>query len=379
MPEYAIRSEDVTPLLKGLSLFGTGGGGSPAFGRAIITNDLARGREYRVVSPDEVPDEALVVSGGIMGSVKVLDRFSPEEIVAQWEKRFELIVALRAMEDYLGRRVDYLVPFELGALNTPVILSLGARAGIPVVDGDGLGRAAPETQMTSFAGYGISVVPMPLVDWEGNVVIVKEASSLFFPDELGRFVVTRAGGLGANAHYSMSGRIFRQVVIPHTLSFALSLGRHVGSLSDPDAVATAVAEEIGGRIAFLGVVKGIRDEETMGFLVQTVTIEGQGDYTSSSLEVLIKNEFMMAIKDGKVGCVFPDLILMIDENGNGIMSSELTVGQRVWVVIAPCHPRLRAAAQTLEGKEALSAARFGQPNVLYRPVESLSRSWRLAW
>lgn len=277
------------------------------------------------------------------------------------------------------RKVDYLVPFELGALNTPVILSLGARAGIPVVDGDGLGRAAPETQMTSFAGHGISVVPMPLVDWEGNVVIVKEASSLFFPDELGRFVVTRAGGLGANVHYSMSGRIFRQVVIPGTLSCALNLGRRVSSLSDPDAVATVVAEEVGGQIAFRGVVKGIRDEETMGFLVQTVTIEGQGDYTSSSLEVLIKNEFMMAIKDGKLGCVFPDLIVMIDENGNGIMSSELTVGQRVWVVIAPCHPRLRAAAQTLEGKEALSPARFGQPNVSYRPVESLSRSWRLAW
>lgn len=356
---------------------GTGGGGSAAFGRAIIENDLARGRQYTLVSLNEVPDDALVVSGGIMGSVKVLDRFSPEEIVEQWERKFEPLLAFRAMEEHLGRKIEYLVPFELGGLNTPVILSLAARVGIPVIDGDGLGRAAPETQMTSFQGHGVPIVPMPLVDWEGNVIIVKEASSPFVPDEIGRFVITRAGGLGANAHYPMTGEVARNVIIPDTISFSLDLGRQLVSLSDPSQAAKAIADQTGGRFVLHGSVASIREEEAMGFLVQKAEITE----TSSveTMEIIIKNEFMMAAKDGQVGCVFPDLIMMIDERSRGIMSSELEVSQQVWLIVAPCHPRLRAAAQTLEGKAAFSPERFGEPRVLYQPVERLSDPWGIEW
>jgi len=352
---------------------GTGGGGSAAFGRAIIKNDLARGRQYTLASLSRVPDDALVVSGGIMGSVKVLDRFSPEEIVERWERKFEPLLAFRAMEEHLGRNIDYLVPFELGGLNTPVILSLAARVGIPVIDGDGLGRAAPETQMTSFQGHGVSIVPMPLVDWEGNLIIVKEASSPFVPDEIGRFVITRAGGLGANAHYPMTGEVARNVIIPGTISFSLDLGRQMVSLSNPNEVAKAVADRTGGRFAFHGPVVSIREEETMGFLVQNAKVTG--DLPEETVEIIMKNEFMMAVQDGRVGCVFPDLIMMIDENSQGVMSSKLEVGQEVWLIIAPCHPRLRAAAQTLEGREAFSPKRFGQPQVSYQPVERLSLLW----
>jgi len=356
---------------------GTGGGGSAAFGRAIIENDLARGRRYTLASLNEIPDDALVVSGGIMGSVKVLDRFSPEEIVKQWERKFEPLLAFRAMEEYLGRKIDFLVPFELGGLNTPVILSLAARVGIPVVDGDGLGRAAPETQMTSFQGHGVSIVPMPLVDWEGSVIIVKEASSPFVPDEIGRFVITRAGGLGANAHYPMTGEVARNAIIPGTISFSLDLGRQIAPLSNPEKVAQTVADRTGGRLVFHGSVSSIREEEAMGFLVQKAEI--MDAFSEETMEIIIKNEFMMAAKDGRAVCVFPDLIMMIDEHGRGVMSYELEVGQPVWLIVAPCHPRLRAAAQMLEGRAAFSPERFGQPQVIYQPVEDLSRLWGIEW
>lgn len=372
-----LTSDDVTAFLRGLTVMGTGGGGSAAFGRAIIENDLARGRRYTLASLNEIPDDALVVSGGIMGSVKVLDRFSPEEIVEQWERKFEPLLAFRAMEEYLGRKIEYLVPFELGGLNTPVILSLAARVGIPVVDGDGLGRAAPETQMTSFQGHGVSIVPMPLVDWEGNVIIVKEASSPFVPDEIGRFVITRAGGLGANAHYPMTGEVARNVIIPGTISFSLDLGRQIAHLSNPAKVAQATADRTGGRLVFHGSVSSIREEEAMGFLVQKAEITDA--FSEETMKIIIKNEFMMAAKDGRPVCVFPDLIMMIDEHGRGVMSSELEVGQRVWLIVAPCHPRLRAAAQTPEGRAAFSPERFGQPQVTYQPVEGLSRLWGTEW
>ena len=73
----------------------------------------------------------------------------------------------------MEKKIDYIVAFEMGGLNTPIMLSLGARTDIPVIDGDGLGRAAPETQMTSFIGHDISLTPMPLVDVFGNKVVVR--------------------------------------------------------------------------------------------------------------------------------------------------------------------------------------------------------------
>ena len=310
-----------------------------------------------------------------MGSVKVLDRFSPEEIVEQWENNFELLAAFRAMEALLGRKIDYVVPFELGGLNTPVILSLAARVGIPVIDGDGLGRAAPETQMTSLAGHGVSIVPMPLVDWEGNLVIVQQASSPFVPDEIGRFVVTRSGGLGANSHYPMQGQVARKVIVPGTISFALNLGQQIAMLHDPERIAETIAAHTGGRVAFHGVVESLSEEDALGFLVQIARITGVGSDVGDNLEITIKNEFMLAKKNEHVGCIFPDLIMMIDETGAGVMSSDLHVGQRVRVIVAPCHPRLRSAAQTQAGSVALGPARFGQPQLAYQPVESLTPLW----
>ena len=86
---WAMTEEDMESLLRGCAILGTGGGGSSEFGRAIMSNDLRRGRTYELVDVAGIPDDALVVSGGIMGSVRTLERYSPQEIVERWEEQFE--------------------------------------------------------------------------------------------------------------------------------------------------------------------------------------------------------------------------------------------------------------------------------------------------
>ena len=201
-----IDRENLEFFLEGVAIFGTGGGGSPEWGREIMLNDLKRGRECTIVNPEKIEDDSLVVSGGIMGSIKIWENINFNELLEHWESNFELEVAFREMEKELGKKIDYIVPFEMGGLNTPVILSLGSRVGVPVIDGDAVGRAAPETQMTSFIGHGISLTPMPLVDYNGNVVVIRKAINPVYPDQVGRFVITRGGSFGANIHYPMSGK-----------------------------------------------------------------------------------------------------------------------------------------------------------------------------
>ncbi len=64
-------------------------------GRDIAENDFEKGREYILVDPKDVEDDAFVCSGGIMGSVKFLDNISYEEITEQWEDDFTLVKAMK--------------------------------------------------------------------------------------------------------------------------------------------------------------------------------------------------------------------------------------------------------------------------------------------
>ncbi|MBC7258152.1 MAG: DUF917 domain-containing protein [Chloroflexi bacterium] len=374
MPVYSFTPADVEPLLEGLAILGTGGGGSPEWGKAIMQNDFAHNRHPQIIPLEEIADDATVVSGGIMGSVKKLEEFGTDAIMAHWEERFELEAVTRVMEGILGRKIDHMVPFEVGGLNTPVVLSLGARLGIPIIDGDALGRSAPETQMTSFIGHGVSLTPMPLIDYYGNVVIVQSAVSPTYPDQLGRWVVSNGGGLGANNHYPMTGRQAKQAVVPGTISKALHLGRAVQAArrlgGDPISV---IAAEMKGKRLFTGRILRLDEEERLGFYFTTATIQGEGAHRGQTARLVIKNETMLLEIDGKVRAMFPDLVLLLDPTtGRGLMSVELKAGTEVALVGAPCHERLREAVRTDVGAQAFSPERYGRPDLTYRPLEELA-------
>lgn len=376
---YTFTPQDVDPLMEGLAIMGTGGGGAPAWGHAIMAHEFAVGRQPCIIDLEDVDDEATVVCGGIMGSVKILEALGPERIMAHWEEEcFELLEVTKVMERILGRKVDHMVPFEIGGLNTPVVLSLGARLGIPILDGDGLGRSAPETQMTSFIGHGVSLTPMPLIDFEGNVVIVDQAEDPTYPDQVGRWVVTHGGGLGANNHYPMTGRQAKDAVIPNTVSGALELGCQVlaARAEGRDPVQT-VAKALDGALLFNGEVVALAEEKSLGFYFTLATLAGSGEWAGQEAQLTIKNETMLLAVNGEVQAIFPDLVLVLEPGtGRGIMSVEIGIGSPLALVGLPCHPRLRRSAQSETGARAFSPDRYGQPDLSYRPIESLVEGLR---
>ncbi len=373
MAIHSITVSDIIPLIEGLAIYGTGGGGSPEWGMEVLKNDLARGRSFTLIDPEDISDDAFVISGGYMGSVKTLESMSYAELVAGWENRYELLEAIKVTEHLVGRQVDHLVPFEVGGLNCPVIMSACARLGIPCVNGDAVGRAAPETQMTSFIGHGISLTPMPLVDRLGNTVIVQGSVEPTYADELGRWVITRGGGTGANNHYPMSGRQLKNSVIPHTITDALNLGRAIirARETSEDPIQVAV-KSLNGHLLFRGALEEIQEEDRGGFLHTRARLAGTDRWADSKSELTIKNEVMLCTIDGQVKTVFPDLLCILEpQTGRGIMTSELHVGMELVVVGAACHLRMREALKDPVGAKALSPARFGHPSVVYRPIEDL--------
>lgn len=369
-----LSEKDIEYLLEGAAILGTGGGGSPKWGREITKNDFNKGREYRIVDPDDVEDDAFIVSGGIMGSVKTLEEMNLVELIEEWEQKFPLQQAFIEMEKETGKKIDYLVPFEIGGLNTPVILSVAARLGIPVVDGDGLGRAAPETQMTSFMGHGISLTPMVLVDKKENVVIVRKSTTPFYPDELGRWVVTRGGGLGANNHYPMFGKQFKQTVIPRTISRTIEIGEKIITARNNGLNPIEVFANLTGAVEiFQGQINSFNEKEAEGFYFTELELQGVDLYDGDNGKLIIKNEAMAFWKNKQLKAVFPDLLCILEPTtGRGVMSVELKIGLEIVLMGLPCHERLREAIKTSKGKIAFNPARYGQPNLTFIPIEKLN-------
>jgi DUF917 family protein len=374
MKERILEKDELENMLIGVGILGTGGGGDPDFfGKPLIEWDLKKGREYRIISPEKVKDDAFVVSGGYAGSVSAF--ISVGDMLQKWEKKYELLEALKITEELFNKKVDHVVPFELGGVNTPVILSLAARVGISTVDGDGLGRAAPETQMSTFLGHGISLTPMPFVDKDGNVLIVKHATNPIYPDEIMRLALELNGKIGANNHYPMSGKQLKESVIPNTITFSIKLGEAVSNAvsakKDPiDAIITISK----GFKLFEGKVREMTGADVKAHYLAKATLEGVGEFANRTMEIVFKNEAMLARVDKKPVAVFPDLVCIVDpRTGKGLMTANLKAGMNMTVIGIPAHKRLRECLKNKLGQESFSPARFGITDVKYEPIEKLVR------
>lgn len=364
------KPEDLRALLVGVGIFGTGGGGDPkGWGRSIFDGDRQAGRRYLLADPSEVEDDAFVLSGGYLGSVaedQKLDR-----VVESWETNFELERAVHLLEAEHGKSVRYLVPFELGGGNTPVVLSCAARLGVPVIDGDGVGRAAPETHMCSFLAHGVSLMPMPLVGGDGTELIVRAGDNLL-ADAVGRCVAARQGGLLANAHYGMTGADLKRSVVARSISRALDVGRFVlGLTAKGEAGLDAVCDYLSGFPLVHAKVEALAQRDSAGFYVVDVQLRGIGRDAGRTIDLVIKNEAMCAKENGRPLVIFPDLLLLLHPKTlEGIMTPELERGTELLVAAVPCAPVLRSGLLTPDGQEAFSSERYGE-SFAYVPVEEL--------
>jgi hypothetical protein len=76
-------------------------------------------------------------------------------------------------------RAVALIAAGIGGANAMEPMLTAARAGIPVVDGDGMGRAFPEVQMMTYLIYGDPATPAAIADEKGNRIVIRNAVDMF--------------------------------------------------------------------------------------------------------------------------------------------------------------------------------------------------------
>jgi uncharacterized protein len=364
MANQSIQIDTLDDLAAGAVFLGTGGGGDPYLNTLIARRVLAERGAVQLIPPDALADDAFVVCVGGIGAPSVGLELLPSA------KR--CASALQGFEEHMRRKVDALVAVEVGGANSLIPVLTAAIRGVPVVDGDGMGRAFPEAQMTTFSIGGIASTPSVAVDYEGHSALFLQESPRAFEQAIRRFALSRGGVVVATEH-PMSGAQLKKHIVPGTMTFAIALGRILrDSRTGAEHVAArlqrAFAHSIYGAFQHLHSGKVVDTASRMVGGYDTGTVAIRAFDSDSTVQIDIRNEFLVARRDRQILAMVPDLITLVDyETSVPINAERLRYGQRVSVFAVGCPAYYRTSVALA----AVGPQAFGF-DFDYQPLEELS-------
>lgn len=326
---------DLPDLARGAAFLGTGGGGNPYVGRLMVESAMRdAGHDLELLDLADVPDDALVIPTAMMGA--------PTCIVEKLPRGTEAAASLRLLEKRLGKMAFATMPIEAGGVNSMIPLVVALRLGIPVVDGDGMGRAFPELQHETFNVYGVSGTPMVITNDHHDQAIIDTHDNEMM-EWLARGVTIRMGGVAYIANYPMDGATAKRVSISGTIGVGLKIGRALRYARehhlDPfnHLIATLAETDYSpAKVIFSGKIVEVFRRTSEGFAKGTVHIrelDGESGEEPATLDIDFQNENLIARVGGRILSVVPDLICILDsETAEPITTEELRYGQRVKVM-----------------------------------------------
>jgi DUF917 family protein len=360
-----LESQQLVDLSAGAVFLATGGGGDPYVAQLITRQALETYGPVQLLEPQDLDDDAFIVALGGVGAPTVSLELLPSVQ--------EAAHTLDAFEQRVGRKVDAVVSFEIGGGNSLIPIVAAAARGIPVVNGDGMGRALPEAQMMTYPISGVLPTPAVATDYRGRVTEFNTPDIMAFEREI-RQCALESGGMITSAEHPMSGRQLKDSIVPGTISFSIELGRllrqHRGNahrIYEP--LAALFAESIYGDLfhLFTGKVVDSATRITGGYDIGEATI-APFDGVGESLLINIKNEYLAARLGDRVVASVPDLITIVDyESSTPINAERLRFGQRVTVFGVGCPAYYRTA----RALEFVAPSCFGFP-FDYRPIEDIA-------
>jgi len=242
-----LRADELEPLATGAWILGAGGGGDPYHAFLNLRRMYEEGTVVSLMDPDALADDALVAVVSTMGAPLVGEERLTDPTIAA--------LAVRQMEEHLGRRFDAVMSLEIGGSNSFQPLMVAAVTGLPVLDADTMGRAYPEAQHSSFAIGDLQPYPLTLADVRENAIVVSKVASWKWMERISRKVCTEVGSLAATCKAPRTGREVKEWGVLRTVTQAIRLGETVldARRRKADPVA-AVVEHGGGLLLFSGKV-----------------------------------------------------------------------------------------------------------------------------
>jgi DUF917 family protein len=351
---FEIPPADVPALALGSSVLACGGGGNAYYGRLVAQDLLERHGAVRVIDLDEMAADRLAVSPGIMGA-PLVGIEKPPSLSA-------LGAGFEAVRRSVGDRIAAFVAVEVGGTQSMLPLLLAALNGLPLLDGDGMGRAFPEAQMCTFLIYGMRPgVPFAMSDDHGLLWRVGsfpfEVPGAHFggTGRLGRFVgvalerafrrycARKGGWIYFTATFDHPS--LKRTLVRGTMRLALDLGRAVerARTGKADAFEGALGAA-GGKRLFRGKIVDLERRFRGGYDWGTLRIEGVDTDHRRRASIDFKNEYLILHVDERVVLTVPDLITLVEtESCMPVTTEVLRPGLRVDVLGLPSTPLYNTA------------------------------------
>ena len=208
---------DLLPLSLGAALLGTGGGGNPYIGMLRLRELLRRGATSRCCRWRRSTTTIMSARSAASARRSSASRRS--------KKGEECLRALRGVEEAAGVKVSALISAEIGGSNSIEPMLTAAKAGLPVVDGDGMGRAFPEVQMSTFFIYGLEASPGAIADDKGNVVVFQKIIDMYWLERFARHVAVDMGARRGLRDDADAGRLCQKSRGARHADAGLNVGR----------------------------------------------------------------------------------------------------------------------------------------------------------
>lgn len=390
---WYVNETDVNWIASGCYVLGTGGGGSPYSHMVRLREMLREGATVRVVSPDDLADNDQVCTGGSMGSPTVGIEKLPGD---------EMLQAQQELAKVCDTPPTHMISIEIGGGNGLQSMIVGAsnNMDLPAVDGDWMGRAYPTKWQTTPVVFNERTpvfAPMAMCDGNGNVLVMRKATSDLNVERITRAAVSQMGSSAGCAEAPVTGAETRRWAVEHTISQAWRIGRAIDLARHTnriDNVADFIIDACGGKeaakVLWKGKIVGVERTLRMGHVYGECIIEGAGatgDENQSGaaqfvgrVKIPFKNENIGVLRvrdtDGEsvgsqetqedVIALVPDLISVIDDqNGEAIGTPEYRYGLFVTVLGIAASDRWTRSERALSigGPDA-----FGFSHLKYEPL-----------
>ncbi len=336
-----IDKELVRKIAKGSEILGSGGGGHSYISEFMALQLLNENKTTYLIDPDDVPNNALILSVALMGSPLILKEKLPNGM--------EAINVLKLLENYFGEETYAIVPVEGAGLNSLTPIVAGLNSNIPIVDADGMGRAFPELQMTTFHLHGISITPMAISDEKGNTIFVDSINNEY-GEWFARGITVLMGGYSWLSLYAMTGKELKKSAVRNTITKSAKIGEILMSDEPNESKIEEICKITGGSSLGEGKVTNITRKRFKRFYGGEIEVAGE-----KKVKVIFQNEYLVA-ENGVERVTVPDIITLLDKDTlEPVMAEEIKCGRNVYIITIPSDRKWK----TENGLEIVGPRAFG--------------------
>jgi DUF917 family protein len=296
---YQLTKKDISYIVYGACFLASGGGGPIGLALLFMDKMINDADVMYYVNPDNLEKNKNIAFVAGLGS--------PDKIFEGFGQTVSLN-AFREMNDYLtqsGQKpLGYLIPVEMGAMNTLIPFIISARKGIAVINGDPCGRAAPEMSMNLFNINKLPLNPVILTSdsdesgyYQKLIVQVKDADDA--ENQARQFAKSHNSTAGM-ACYPMQGADLNCSIlsvknqakfIQWTVGLAWNLGRNmIESRNYNGFMGFLNSFSLTSHKLFEGIITNKEERKISGFDAGKITVSN-GDET---LFIYYKNESLLA-------------------------------------------------------------------------------------